>query len=153
MSLWIPSLSIRPKRRNPAHLGVFPLGALEILPSGDIYFPQIVRFNPSDRQWLPGSPHFEDRLIERHEKLTGGGYKRLTRLHKSLSARTARTGGLHGVYAIQFTGEHGCKGDYLVVSIRRGVLEGFITVLVDQWVIVPDTKIILASDVLPLPKE
>ena len=148
MRLMLPRL--RPNNRhNPATGRVFPLSVLRICATGDIFFPAEVQSNPNDGHWLSGSPHFEDRLIERHEKLTSGGYKRLTRLHQSLSKRTARTGGLHGIYAIQFTGKPGSQGDYLVVSIRRGFLEGFITVLVDQWVIVPSTIIISAASVLP----
>ena len=94
--------------------------------------------------------HFAQRIEERALGLSPRRMKKFDALYKALSKGTARTAGIHGRYAIQFGGEPGGVGDYLVANFTAGHIDGFISLLVDQRVIVPDTGIIPASRVLPL---
>lgn len=94
--------------------------------------------------------HFGKRFDERAVDLSPRRKKKYDALYTSLSRGTARTTGLHGRYAIQFGGEPGEQGDYIVVNITAGHLDGFISLLVDQRVIVSGTAIIPAWRVLPL---
>jgi hypothetical protein len=102
------------------------------------------------RTLLSNTRHFGKRIEERGVDLSPRRKKKFDVLYTALSNGTARTVGLHGRYAVQFGGEPGGQGDYLVVNITAGHVDGFISLLVDQRVIVSGTSIIPSWKVLPL---
>lgn len=107
------------------------------------------RMNPPPKK-IEGTGHFLRRCEERLANSSNRTKKKFRALYDVMTSGRARTGGLDGKYAIQFGGEPRSRGDYLVVAIRGGHLDGFLSLLVDQYVIEPNTSTIPATRVLPL---
>ena len=109
------------------------------------------RMNPPSKR-IEGTGHFLQRCEERLAGSSGRTKKKFHALYDILASGQARTVGLHGKYAIQFGGNPYDVGDYLVVAISAGSLDGFLSLLVNQSVIMQDTAIIPATRILPLGK-
>lgn len=92
-----------------------------------------------------GTQHFGERVAERFGSRSEKEKKKLLAVYLALKTHKANTKFLDGRYAIQFGGPPGEKGNYVVVEITRGVVTGFISVLADQHVIVPNTVIVQAK--------
>jgi hypothetical protein len=107
------------------------------------------RMNPPPRR-IEGTEHFRQRCEERLAQASNRTKKKFRALYDALTSGRERTIGLHGKYAIQFGGEPRGQGDYLVVSITNGHIDGLLSLLVNQVVIKQDTAIVPATRVLPL---
>jgi len=95
--------------------------------------------------------HFSERFAERAAGLSARRRRKFDVLYNALRKGTANTTSLHGRYAVQFGGPPGGKGDYIVVNITGGRVDGFISLLIDQSVIMTaTTAIIPSSKVLPM---
>ena len=98
---------------------------------------------------MRGTDHFQQRLQQRGAKLSKRKALRLETIYGALKTGDARISTLNGRYAIQFGGEPQGAGDYLIVQINNGAVGGFISLLADQRVIMPDTRIIPAKRIMP----
>lgn len=93
----------------------------------------------------PGTRHFVERVAERGKELSARNQKKLEVVYTALKSQRAKTAGLHGRYAVQFGGPPGGRGNYIVVHITGGNVTGFISLLVDQKVLMPETTIVSAK--------
>ena len=106
------------------------------------------RANPKFAGFM-GTTHFQQRVQQRSGGLSKRKEKKLQNLYSALKTGQARLGVSRGRYAIQFGGEPGRQGDYLVVEVDRGRVVAFVSLLVDQNVVVPDTGLLHYAKVMP----
>ena len=106
------------------------------------------RANPKFAGFM-GTTHFQQRVQQRSGGLSKRKEKKLQNLYSALKTGQARLGVSRGKYAIQFGGEPGRQGDYLVVEVDRGRVVAFVSLLVDQNVGVPDTGLLHYAKVMP----
>lgn len=96
-----------------------------------------------------GTTHFQQRVQQRSSGLSKRREKRLRVLYTALKTGQAQLGVTRGKYAIQFGGEPGFQGDYLVVEVARGRVVAFVSLLVDQNVRLVDTGLLHYNSVMP----
>ena len=99
--------------------------------------------NPTPQ--VVGTHHFQVRMRERFAHRKDSHKRKLLATYLALKNHTARTGMMTGKYAVQFGGLPGGEGDYIIVHMTGGVVDGFISVLSHQKVIEPNTVVVQAK--------
>jgi hypothetical protein len=140
--------------RSPEKYSVVLLDTLENKIGGVYSYGRVeatvkAKKNPGKFAGFMGTTHFQQRVQQRSAGLSKRKERKLRNLYSVLRSGEANLSGRHGKYAIQFGGEPGRQGDYLVVEVVNGKAVAFVSLLVAQSVRMGDTGLLRYNQVIP----